>query len=111
MAINIDGNNLSQNPKALSERGKAKVVSSNGNISPSAASAQKSGAAKAQDSVTLTESAVNFKKLEQSIASLPIVDMKKVEEIQKSIADGSYKVDSDKIAEKFIAFERDLQGL
>jgi len=103
MAINITGNNLNQTQKTTSGNRPVKVVpdvakQTGETRSPSQTTPK-------TDSVTLTESAANFKKLEDSIAHLPIVDMQKVEEIQKAIADGSYKIDADKIAEKFIDME------
>jgi len=103
MAINVTGNNLNQTQKTTSGNRPVKAVPNvaqqSGDNRPTSKTTPKT------DSITLTESAANFKKLEESIAHLPIVDMQKVEEIQKAIADGSYKIDADKIAEKFIDME------
>jgi len=64
----------------------------------------------ADENVTLTSSAVNLKKLEESIAKLPIVDTKKVEDVQQQIKEGTYKIDPDKIASKLIDMEIALFG-
>ncbi len=60
------------------------------------------------DNVTITDSAINLKKLEDRIAHLPIIDMQKVEEIQKAIESNSYTINPDKIAQKFLDMERAL---
>lgn len=57
------------------------------------------------DNVTITNSAALLQKWEQNIAQMPIVDMQKVEQIQKAIKDNSYSINSGKIADKFIDME------
>ncbi len=63
---------------------------------------------KSADSLTLTDSVMNLKKLEDSIAQLPIMDIQKVERIQNQIKDGSYQIDAEKIADRIIEMERAL---
>ncbi|MFK5985828.1 MAG: flagellar biosynthesis anti-sigma factor FlgM [Pseudomonadota bacterium] len=107
MAIDINNNNVQQlhnaanNPLAKANA-QAKDVDAlnNAKTNPPPASVKTP-----TDSLTLTDSAINLKKLEGSIAHLPIVDMQKVEEIQNKIKDGSYSINSDKIAERFIEME------
>ncbi|MBF0264503.1 MAG: flagellar biosynthesis anti-sigma factor FlgM [Gammaproteobacteria bacterium] len=71
---------------------------------------KESKASRVSDDVTLTSSAVNLKKLEESIAKLPIVDTKKVEDVQRSIKEGTYQIDPDRIASKLIEMEFALFG-
>ncbi len=61
------------------------------------------------DSVNLTDAALQIKTLEEQIARLPIVDTQKIERIQNSINDGTFEFNYDRIAEKFINIERELQ--
>ena len=65
----------------------------------------------ATDSVTLTDSAMNLKKMEAQISAMPIIDMKKVEQLQQQINNGTYQIDAGKIADRFIAMEKALAGL
>ncbi len=115
MAININNNNIQQLHKSSvdpmaqnlskANNGQAKSVemlSTSASSDPSAASLSH---ASNSDSLTLTDSALNLKKLEDSISHLPIVDMQKVEEIQNKIKDGAYSINPDKIAQRFIEME------
>ena len=60
--------------------------------------------------VTLTDTASKLRQLEAKIASQPVVDSGKVESIKKAIADGSYRVNSTRTAEKMAAFEHLLSS-
>ncbi|MCU7835690.1 MAG: flagellar biosynthesis anti-sigma factor FlgM [gamma proteobacterium symbiont of Taylorina sp.] len=61
------------------------------------------------DSINLTESATRIKALEEQVARLPIVDTNKIEQIKNSIDEGSYEVNPERIAEKMIQLEKELQ--
>ena len=50
---------------------------------------------KPADSVQLTETAARLAELQSAVAAADGVDLEKVEEIRKQIADGSYQVDKD----------------
>jgi len=110
MAINVNNNNIQQLHRAPTDalsknNGNSKNIdglnSKNNAISTPSPTSKKDPS----DSLTLTDSAINLKKLEESIAHLPIVDMQKVEEIQNKIKDGSYSINPDKIAQRFIEME------
>lgn len=114
MAININDNNVQQLHRASSNplsksNGNAKNVdtlnSANNASSKQAPASPVTSKQTPSDSITLTDSAINLKKLEDSISHLPIVDMQKVEEIQNKIKDGSYSINPDKIAQRFIEME------
>ena len=68
-------------------------------------SANKSGSAPLIDSVQISDEAQKLKRLEDSISAAPTVDEDKVSALRAAIADGSYKINADKIAEKILASE------
>lgn len=55
--------------------------------------------------VSLTDTAAKLRQLEAQIANQPVVDTQRVESVKKAIADGSFKVDSNRIAEKMAEIE------
>lgn len=55
--------------------------------------------------VSLTDTAAKLRQLEAQIANQPVVDTQRVESVKKAIADGSFKVDSNRIVEKMAEFE------
>ncbi len=57
------------------------------------------------DTVTLTGTASQLRTLEHQIASLPVVDMQRVESIKQQITSGSYQIDPLQIADKMIKIE------
>lgn len=66
--------------------------------------------APAADSVTLTQSARSLAKLGEAVAAAPVVDSARVDAIKGSIAQKTYQVDSQKVADKLLAAEQDLPG-
>lgn len=63
------------------------------------------------DVVTLTDLAARLQKLTQSVANLPVADQAKVEAFRQSVADGTYQIDSQAVAEKLTALENLLADL
>lgn len=57
------------------------------------------------DKVTLTDTAAKLKALESELTNQPMVDDSKVQNMQSSIQNGSYKMDPERIADKMINFE------
>lgn len=57
------------------------------------------------DRVTLTNTASRLKDIEQQLNNSPAVDNARVAEVQSAISNGEYNVDSDRIADKMLAFE------
>lgn len=72
------------------------------------ASQVKSGGDTAMDKVSLTATATQLQSLQQEIAALPVVDEQKVAALRAAIEDGSYQVDSQKLARNMIDFEGNL---
>lgn len=60
--------------------------------------------------MSLTDTAARLRKLESTLAQLPVVDRQRVEATRQAIADGSYRVDPARVAEKLLAFESALTG-
>ncbi|ART79758.1 flagellar biosynthesis anti-sigma factor FlgM [Oceanisphaera avium] len=65
-----------------------------------------------QDSVTLTSQAKHLSQVQQSLANAPAPDNSvRLEALKKAINEGSYHVDSDRLAANISRFEQDLEGL
>lgn len=61
------------------------------------------------DTVTFTSTAAEMLKLEESLAKIPDIDSARVSTIQASIADGSYRVDPERIVENLLKLEKDFR--
>jgi len=57
------------------------------------------------DSVSLSNTAKNLAQLESELKGLPEVDMQRVEAIRSMLADGSYSIDLEKLAQKMLDLE------
>jgi negative regulator of flagellin synthesis FlgM len=73
------------------------------------ASAAPSPAAQAGDTVTLTNSARSLQKIEEAVAKTPVVNAAKVASMKQAINSGNYQVDSGRVADKLLQFERGLK--
>lgn len=71
---------------------------------PDQAAGQKPQAA-ADASVRLSNQAQQLQAIEERLRDLPEVDSERVAQLRQAIADGSYKADSSRIADKLLAFE------
>jgi flagellar biosynthesis anti-sigma factor FlgM len=71
----------------------------------------KSGGNRDAHAVTLTDLAARLQQLTQSLADIPAVDRQRVEDFRKTVANGTYALDTQEIAEKLAAFEMLLQRL
>ena len=77
--------------------------------SASAKSQQKTGDSSTLDTVSLTDSAALLVKMEKAVQDAPVVDTQRVEDIRKAIANGSFEIDSARVAEKLLSFESRLK--
>jgi negative regulator of flagellin synthesis FlgM len=64
-----------------------------------------------QDAVTLSQGGKAIGQMHQQMANQPSFDSAKVEAIKDAIANGSYKVDAEKLADNMVKFEDELGGL
>lgn len=73
-------------------------------------SASSTGAARpaGQDKVTFTGIASEMRTLEADLARIPDIDSDRVNAIKASIAEGSYRVNADKVVENLLSMERAL---
>jgi negative regulator of flagellin synthesis FlgM len=74
-----------------------------------AAAGTASTAASSSDQVTLTDSARSLQKIEEAIAKAPVVDTAKVAAIKQSVSSGTYQIDTGRVADKLLQFERGLK--
>lgn len=69
---------------------------------------QETGRPSSVDTVSLTDTAARLRDLENTLAQLPVIDPQRVEDIQRAVANGSFEIDAQRIAEKMLGFEQDL---
>jgi negative regulator of flagellin synthesis FlgM len=60
------------------------------------------------ENVSLSSQAKNLKQLEQTLDSYPEVDDNRIEQIKAALADGSYKVDAEKLAQKMLDMDNSI---
>lgn len=62
------------------------------------------------ENVSLSSQAKNLKQLEQRLDSYPEVDDDRIEQIKSALADGSYKIDAEKLAQKMLDMDNSIFG-
>ncbi|MDX1458177.1 MAG: flagellar biosynthesis anti-sigma factor FlgM [Marinobacter sp.] len=62
------------------------------------------------DSVKLSSQAKEMKQLEQRLNSYPETDDARIEQIKSALADGSYKIDAEKLAQKMLEMDESIFG-
>lgn len=82
----------------------------NGARSAPSVEKQETGKPNTFDTVSLTDTAANLQKINQTINELPVVDNQRVEAIRQAIANGSYEINPQRTAEKLIGFEAALSA-
>jgi negative regulator of flagellin synthesis FlgM len=104
MAIEITGQN--GNGKILNTRTDRPEV----NVSRDEANTeqQETGRPSTVDTVSLTNTSAQLRSLENTLAELPVVDTQRVESIKQAIADGSYQINAQSVADKLINLEQGL---
>lgn len=64
----------------------------------------------ARDSVTLTSSARQMQKLADAVAAAPATSADRVAAVKQAVAQGSYEVNAERVADKLLAADRELIG-
>lgn len=90
--------------QSLSHNQKSEQTSNQNNTSSSSRSTASESSSSSTD-VSLTSTGELLNRLETQIKSEPVVDTQRVNQIRAAILDGTYQVDSSKIADKFMQFE------
>ena len=104
MAIEINGQN--GNGKVFSthtERPEKDVSRGEGTTDQ-----EETGRSSTADTVSLSNSSAQLRSLENTLAELPVVDTQRVESIKQSIADGSFRINAENVANKLINLEQSL---
>ncbi|MAA63972.1 MAG: flagellar biosynthesis anti-sigma factor FlgM [Alteromonadaceae bacterium] len=105
--MTVDFNGIGQgqvNSKTSANTGKAATPA------PEAPQEQAKAQATRSDSVSLSSQARDLKKLEERLDSYPEVDDARVEQIKAALADGSYKIDAEQLAQKMLDMDNSIFG-
>ena len=66
------------------------------------------GGASGADQLKLSDQAAQLQALEAEIANLPVVDTQRVQDVQRTLATGSYEIQPARVADKVLTFEAGL---
>jgi len=103
MNTTISNNGLPKFPQASNGPGNGSATAAN---SPAGSTA---AAPKTDDQLKLTDSALALQEAARP-GDAAAVDPQRVEQVRKALADGSYKIDAGRIADRMLAFEQQLGG-
>ena len=105
MGIEINGNSR-RPPPETAETGKSKANAATSS-QPRAGSGAKSGSSGA-DKLQLSSQAAQLQALEAGIANLPVVDTQRVQDVQQTLATGTFEIVPARVAHKLLTFEAGL---
>ncbi|MDO6442182.1 MULTISPECIES: flagellar biosynthesis anti-sigma factor FlgM [unclassified Marinobacter] len=80
-----------------------------GQTTPEQANNAKAQGARGEN-VNLSSQARNLKQLEQKLGDYPEMDDERIEEIRAALADGTYKIDAEKLAQKMLDMDKSIFG-
>ena len=100
----IDFNRLNNSP-ALTGSTRTTGAKDSADAKPLATQAEQASASQSGESVHLSNESQQLQKVTDSLRDQPIVNKDRVAELKQAIADGSYKVDSNRVASKLLNFE------
>ncbi len=98
----IDSNN---NIGSAGSRSKSSGLSAASNTSKPQQAPEAAVQPQGKDSVSLSQAGHNLSRLEAQIAASPDFDVERVEAIKQAIADGSYSIDPEKLAENILKLD------
>ncbi len=108
MVSDVTGSAVGNSIAAGEQRAQTVQDTNNPATTPAQRDANSESGAIAQDSVILTEAASRLQDLQNVVTAAPEVDMQRVDQLRGAIADGSFQVDSNSVAEKLLQFEAAL---
>jgi negative regulator of flagellin synthesis FlgM len=100
----IDFNRLNS-PPTVSTTTRASSPRDTDTAATSTSPVEQAGGSKSGESVHLSSEAQQLQKVTDKLNEQPVVDSARVAQLKQAIADGSYKVDSSRVASKMIDFE------
>lgn len=109
MAVNFSGigNNPVNSPKTTTD----KAPDSKGGNQPAPAEQSRGQAPAARgENVNLSKQATELRQMDEKLETYPEVDDSRVEQIRAALADGSYKVDAEKVAQKMLEMDDSIFG-
>jgi negative regulator of flagellin synthesis FlgM len=104
MGIEISGNNGRPAQEALDA---SKTTSSNTGNRGTTGASTKPGPGDS-DRVQLSNQASQLQALEAKVSSLPVVDTQRVQDVQRTLATGSFQIEPARVADKMLRFEAGL---
>ena len=108
MPNKISGYKATQPPAPIKGlKGNTPVADQSG--SDASSGAVSTAAPQSSDHVTLTDSARSLQKIEEAVAKAPVVDSAKVAAVKQAVSSGTYQIDTGRVADKLLQFERGLK--
>jgi len=105
MAIDFNRLNSSSSLTGSTRTSAARETAESGKSAPQSTVAEQASAVKSGESVHISNEAQQLQKVTDTLRDQPAVDKARVAELKAAIADGSYKVDSNRVASKLLNFE------
>jgi negative regulator of flagellin synthesis FlgM len=105
MVIDFSRLNSSSSLTGSTRTSASKESAETGKTAPLESAAEQAGTVKSGESVHLSNEAQQLQKVTDKLRDQPAVDNARVAELKAAIADGSYKVDSNRVASKLLNFE------
>ncbi|VVO82919.1 hypothetical protein PS862_01922 [Pseudomonas fluorescens] len=105
MVIDINRLNSSSLPTGSTRTSAARETAETGKSAPRSTPAEQASTVKSGESVHISNEAQQLQKATNTLRDQPAVDKARVAELKAAIADGSYKVDSNRVASKLLNFE------
>jgi len=103
MGIEISGNSGRPPQGAIESNNTASTAQTSQAAPQGRAAEQPSG-----DQLKLSSQASQLHALEAEIAKLPVVDTQRVQDVQRTVATGSFQVEPARVADKILTFEAGL---
>lgn len=103
MNTTISNNGLPKFPQATNSAGNGSAAAT------AAATGSTAAASTSDDQLKLTDSALALQNATRP-GDTASVDPQRVEQVRKALADGSYKIDAGRIADRMLALEQQLGG-
>lgn len=110
MVIDFNRPNNAATPANSGRSGSAQATGQNEAITAKQPSnlpspSEQAQASKSGESVQLSREAQQLQKISEKLRDQPSVDKERVAQLKQAIADGSYQVDSQRVANKLLNFE------